>query len=290
MTITLNFKKRRGSRLHKNVSATVGFDAYGITQSPRSAAAAATFAATAIGSSLSSPSVAVGSIASSTAFTAAFSSPSSTSLDDPPAALRLPRLDGGDFFSGGSPAAESIGAAPPLPDAATSTLSVFLAMVHPLTTLAGTSAGFSFPFSFPFPAPGSGYSFLISSARRSGSFRSRSSRCFAARAAWRHAPIASFNASCTRLASALITRLLACSLLSASVTAPPSGGNGVGASTRWGSNTSRYALRFGTMSRRVTRGPSAAKPDTAPKCVGNGLRGSSIARRSVRVMRGCIVG
>ena len=37
-----------------------------------------------------------------------------------------------------------------LPDAATSTLSVFLAMVHPLTTLAGTGVAFSFPFS-PLP-------------------------------------------------------------------------------------------------------------------------------------------
>ena len=44
------------------------------------------------------------------------------------------------------------------------------------------------------------------------------------------------------------------------------------------------------MSRRVTRGPSAAKPAMAPKCVENGLLGSSIARSKVRVIRGCMVG
>jgi len=42
-----------------------------------------------------------------------------------------------------------------------------------------------------------------------------------------------------------------------------SGGGG----TRCGSSTARYAFRLGSMSSRTTRGPSAASPDTAPKCV-----------------------
>ena len=68
-------------------------------------------------------------------------------------------------------------------------MSVFLAMVHPLTTLAGTGLTASAL------APAMPISFFISSARRPGSFRSRSSRCFAASAWCRHAPMASLSSS-----------------------------------------------------------------------------------------------